>query len=637
MLGTRAVAASIALAAGAAGIFLAAHHPSPPGLALTVFILWCAAAIRNRRLWLVVLPACLPATDFSPWTGWIAFDEFDLVVLGAIAAGNVRIAGSQGDRTPAEVPSNPQLLPHRGLALALLCVASTALASFRGVTADGSPAFGWYDGYADPLNALRVGKSVIYAVLLWPVLRQEWRRSEADAARCVATGMLVGAAVVVIAVLWERAAYPGLLDFSEPYRTVALFWEMNFGGAAIDSYLAMAASFVAWAVAQARTPIRYGVAAVLAVLFEYACLTTFSRGVYFAVFGSLVVLAILLARRGPRPDSPRWRRNAKVALIIVMLLQGVAVIGNDSFMLARMKRSTHDFGSRLAHWNNGLHLLRGPTDWWLGKGLGRLPAEYAATVPQGEFSGDAKIVSASAQSYLRLSGPRRSAALAGLYALTQRVSIEPIAYQAAFDIRTDTAMRLGVSLCEVHLLYESECRRATARVLPGGARWQRLTLSLEGPSLPSRTWPPRSTVFAITLLDSNTVADLDNIALSGGGGANLLRNGDFSSRLSHWFPVAKDYFVPWHIDNLALELLIEQGIVGLTTFVLLLGYALASLLSRQGRESRLAPFLAASLTGALLVGLVSSIVDVPRVAFLLFFLSFLSIQLGEPRVCLDPR
>ena len=198
-------------------------------------------------------------------------------------------------------------------------------------------------------------------------------------------------------------------------------------------------------------------------------------------------------------------------------------------------------------------------------------------------------------------------------------------------------MRLGVSLCEVHLLYESECRRATARVLPGGARWQRLTLSLQGPSLPSRTWPPRSTVFAITLLDSNTVADLDNIALSGGGGANLLRNGDFSSRLAHWFPVAKDYFVPWHIDNLALELLIEQGVVGLTTFVLLLGYALASLLSRRSRELTLAPFIAASLTGALLVGLVSSIVDVPRVAFLLFFLSFLSIQLGEPRVGLDPR
>jgi hypothetical protein len=41
----------------------------------------------------------------------------------------------------------------------------------------------------------------------------------------------------------------------------------------------------------------------------------------------------------------------------------------------------------------------------------------------------------------------------------------------------------------------------------------------------------------------------------------------------------------------------------------------------------LAPYLAASLSGAMVVGLVSSVMDVPRVAFLWYWLAFLALQL----------
>ena len=70
----------------------------------------------------------------------------------------------------------------------------------------------------------------------------------------------------------------------------------------------------------------------------------------------------------------------------------------------------------------------------------------------------------------------------------------------------------------------------------------------------------------------------------------LLANDDFAEGMARWFPVAQGYFVPWHVDNLALELLIERGAVSLA---------------------------AAALAGALLVGCVSSLLDMPRVAVLL--------------------
>ena len=99
--------------------------------------------------------------------------------------------------------------------------------------------------------------------------------------------------------------------------------------------------------------------------------------------------------------------------------------------------------------------------------------------------------------------------------------------------------------------------------------------------------------------------------------------GDFSRGLSHWFPAAQVHFLPWHIDNLYLELLIERGLLGL----LLAGLALAAALRRGiyaggagGQTSQLSDALAAGVAGGLLVGIWGSVMDVPRVAFLLFLL-----------------
>ena len=65
----------------------------------------------------------------------------------------------------------------------------------------------------------------------------------------------------------------------------------------------------------------------------------------------------------------------------------------------------------------------------------------------------------------------------------------------------------------------------------------------------------------------------------------------------------------------------------LLAFVLCLGFALRRLVGAAGRAPPIAPFLAASLCGALFVGAVSSVMDVPRVAFLLFLLSLFAVEI----------
>jgi len=136
-------------------------------------------------------------------------------------------------------------------------------------------------------------------------------------------------------------------------------------------------------------------------------------------------------------------------------------------------------------------------------------------------------------------------------------------------------------------------------------------------------------MLSLSVVNAGGAADFDNVSLIGAYPAQPLENGDFSGGMAHWFPAAQAYFLPWHIDNLFLELLIERGFVGLLLFAALTAYALWHLVFGRARASALAPYLAASLCGALLVGLVSSLMDVPRVAFLFCFFAFVSTLVAQ--------
>jgi len=614
---------SILAAGGAwiAGATLAWHHPVYPYIALVAYAAWCWIALRWDA-WPIVLLGALPVAHAGPWTGWIVFDEFDLVALGAIGAAQARMAWLARSREGS--PGSP--LPVPGWTLVLVCtfLAATMLAWARAFV-DQVPAGGWFAGYEDGLNSLRIAKSAIYAFVFLPTLREAARHSKVDLFRRTALGMVCGTIVVSIAAISERLAYPGLVDFSEPYRTVALFWEMHVGGAALDAFLAMAAPFVAWTVVRASTSVRFAAAAAFALAVEYVCLTTFSRGVYLAVSSSVVALTLWLVRRGEMRDWIRARRLAALALIAALLLQAAFVLGGDSYLLRRIKSSATDLGTRLVHWRNGLALLDGPLDTLLGIGLGRFPRVYAASAPDGKLPGEARVSVSPRGSRLVLNGPQ-GAARPGSFALTQRTILTPGPHHVVIELRSAAAVRIAVGVCETHLLYDVRCELGEALVEPTST-WQRVTIPLHGAPIPDGR--SRSTVFSLQLPVPGSTAEIRSVSLTDESDVNALHNADFEHGLAHWYPVARDDFLPWHIDSLPLELLIERGMLGLATFALLVGYALRGLLAERNQGLTAAPFLAASLLGALLVGLVSSVLDVPRVAFLLLYLIAVSLASSE--------
>jgi len=635
------IALGVALLCLVAGIALTWHHPLWPVATLLLFGLWCVAAARHSSWWLFAVPALLPLLNFSPWTGWLMVEEFDLLLLATLAGGYYALAVRKQDGDGGRLAV---LFPRWVAAVGLVGL----MGLWRGFVDAGSWSLDWFAGYADAANSLRVFKSLGFALLLSPMLRREMVRDQARSVVLLASGMVAGLTVVAAAAMWERAVFPGVFDFSSHYRTAALFWEMHVGGAALDAYLALAAPFAIWALMRARSPAAWLAAACLLVLVVYAVLTTFSRGAYLAVAAPALLLGFLLWWPGHVALLKQvrmqgwlagWRAKAGVVLAAALVMEVTAVLGGGSFMAERLADAGQDLGSRMAHWQNGLTLLDQPQQKWLGIGLGRLPANYARQVAGGEFSGEMhwrseSVAGQASNAFVSLTGPKSQRNLAGSFELTQRVGqIQPGLLGVRLNVRVWDKVALELYVCERHLLYDRACKSAHVRVAPaiqdGQVVWQPLLVSLKGPVVNVGTgFAKRLLMFSVGVLGTGARVDIDNIQLIGSSGAAVLENGDFADGLAHWFGAAQTYFLPWHLDNLYLELLVERGILGFLMLIMPVVFVWRYLVFGAGRQNSMAPYLAAALSGALLTGLVSSIMDVPRVAFLLCLLTLMGAQIS---------
>lgn len=299
----RVLALLLALAAGAGALALAAHHPLSAMLALAA----TAGALLASAAWpglvLVAVPGLMPLLGLAPYTGWLVAEEFDIAVL-ALAAGALARHALAPARQDADGPSPPRLATVAAVLLVATWTAATALAAWRGWADAGgaaavSPALAWWQGYREPLNALRMAKPTLALLLLWPAWGVARRAiGSAAASRRLAAGLTLGLVLTALACLWERIAFTGLMNFSTDYRTTGPFWEMHVGGAALDGFLALSLPFAVWWWRGLRQPAAWAAVTGVLLLAAYAALTTFSRIVYLALPLGLGVLLVLQARQG---------------------------------------------------------------------------------------------------------------------------------------------------------------------------------------------------------------------------------------------------------------------------------------------------------------------------------------------------
>jgi O-antigen ligase len=351
---------------------------------------------------------------------------------------------------------------------------------------------------------------------------------------------------------------------------------------------------------------------------------------YDSSFALLLVQGLLVW--SARSKKPLWGESLRVQGLlvgaVVIVAGAVAVFAGGAYMGGRFASAEQDLAGRTQHWREGLSLLRSPAEWLVGKGLGRFPESYYYAARDPLFPGSYRLVITDGNAMLTLAGPRYPTRFGDLFRIAQRVPAARGAYVATFDVRAEAKVQIHVEVCEQHLLYNEACAIAAPVIEATDGSWRRIVVPLDGRQISGGRWyAPRLAFFSLAVASSGQRVDLDNVGLVGPSGADLVANGGFEDGTARWFIISERHHLPWHIKNIALDVLFDQGIVGLLLFGLLVGGALWRLVWGGARGHPLAPYLAASLIGFLVIGAFDSLLDVPRVALLFYLLVLLSLAL----------
>lgn len=582
----------------------------PQAWAVVLLLLVLAGVCwRWQGSWLIVVPAALPLLDGSYFSGRLFWNEFDSLLLLVLA---VTYARSR-EHTRTAWPGKWPLVMYGVSVLASLFIGLLPLAALD---------LNAFSHYTSSYHALPAVKGFAFALAFLPLIQAEWHRQPQRFSTRLALGMTLGLVLELAYVVWERVTFSGLMNFATGFRITGSFPGMHIGGASIEAYLVIAAPF-AWLWAWQHRRIGSTLAAGgLYALAAYGIMVTFSRGGQAAfVLATILLLGgfmLLMRKAGTRAVS------GSLVLLVGVVAAGLVAwpIVSGKFSQSRLATIQVDMGTRTAHWRDAINILAQAGNPVLGAGSGTFPSAFYWYSSTPERPASYAFVREAGNVLLRLGGGE------SLY-FEQKIPLKPRhAYRLQMDVRSSAkAAALTVPVCEKALLYSFSCVWNTVKLTANDTHWQHREILIrtdnfnEAGSLFVR--PVKLSLFN---QDKTTTIDVDNVVVLDEAGRNLLSNGDFTQGMQDWF-FSTDSHLAWHAKNLFIHVLFEQGWLGLIAFVLLIMTAGISLLKRAGRDA-MALTLMVSLTAFLVVGMVDSLIDEPRLDFLFFWLLLIALTSG---------
>lgn len=553
--------------------------------------------------WLLVVPVALPVLDLAPWSGRFFLDEFDLLMAMTLAVMILR----GRPRLVLSWPPLARLAMAAFLGLALISMV-IGMADLPAIDVNA------FSSYWSPYNSLRVAKGILWGVVVLFLARRSCEDLDRFT-RWLAVGMGLGLLAVCLAGAWERWLFSGLTDLDASYRIVGLFSSMHTGGGHIEAYMAAALPFLwlglrTWKSALLTAP--------LLILATYVLIYTVSRGGALA-FGAIFVILVIGSARMAWLEE---KRRGQLLPILALVGAATVLIGGISggYFQQRFTQTSEDTQTRWSHWRETLAMT---DDTWsarlFGMGLGSFPRVFLERGAVGERPATYAFVASRTGRALRLGTG------ATLY-YAQRVPIMPnTAYRVLADVRADTGQaRLDVPICEKQMLDSRNCVWKGFDVT-GDGKWRRYEHVIHSGELGAggvlRHLP---TEFVLYNASKNGVLEIDNVQLLDAAGHNLLGNGTFEDGGDRWFFKTHSH-LPWHIKNVWVHLVFEQGWLGLAAFLALTGLALTRAAKAAWRGQVLAWVFLAALIGMLSIGLFDSLLDAPRLTLLLMAFSLLAV------------
>jgi len=575
---------------------------------LCLLFLACGLAVWYRPILVfAIVPAALPVLDLAPLSGRFFLDEFDLLLLLCLPIAYLR-------RPSEKLPRRRSGLDGIFVFLVALFACSYLVGIARGLLPWQFPDANAFNNYFSPYNALRVGKGALWGLLFYVVMKR-FQATEVAVRRSLEWGMVAGLAMTVAVVIWERVAFSGLTNFSSNYRVTGPFSAIHTGGAQIEAYLAVAAPFLAALILRSSGWVVRSAGAFLLLATTYCLMVTFSRNGYsaFAV-ASLVFLVGAVLKEG------LWRKRTLLLTAVAALMLAVALpIYKGEFAQTRMSQVEGDLDTRESHWADALSIRS--TDWLttiFGMGVGRYPESNYWRGTALRRTGTYRLEEEAGNGYLRLTSGD------SIY-VEQLVRIEPgQRYVLRLDVRPSIPnSKIAVPVCEKWMLTSYRCHWLSIKLGDEVGRWQSVASSFTARQPLSDKWfAARPVKLALYYSAKASTIDVDNVRLETVDGNNLLRNGDYSAGLDHWY-FSTDGHLQWHIKSLPLSVLFDQGWFGLASLAALVSFALF-----RGLRGALAGDIhssaaLASLCAFLVVGIFDTVIDAPRFLFLFLLLIWL--------------
>jgi hypothetical protein len=273
---------------------------------------------------------------------------------------------------------------------------------------------------------------------------------------------------------------------------------------------------------------------------------------------------------------------------------------------------------RQSHWNDALAIR--DANWMtsiFGMGIGRYPETNYWRSAEGRRSATYRLVSTDGNTYLRLS-PGNS-----LY-IDQLVDVQPDQqYVLTLDVRASVPnATITAPICEKWMLTSYNCIWQTMNVGKESGVWRSLETKFSAKELSTSPWfSQRPVKLSLYYSVPDSIVDIDNVRLRTLQGVDLLRNGDFSNGLDHWF-FATDGHLQWHIKSLYYGILFDQGWVGLAAFIAFISLALSLGVRNAYKGDNFSAAGLAALVSFLVVGLFDTLIDAPRFLLLLALLAW---------------
>lgn len=285
---------TIGLALIAFTLYQAATFPSFSFVILAILATIFISQLFNQHSWLICLPICLIAFDFSAFSGRFIFNELDFIMLMVI--GTALVTQQFQQKISVSIFA---LLPFTLTTLAITSINFNELWEAINEPLTQNP---YYSG----LYSFKIAKGLIYGLTLALLFHNQYKRNSTTLIKCLIMGGWFGSLIMFLTVLWERhtlvpllnmqpwwAIASSLLDFTSSYRVTGLFSDMHTGGEAIDGiYLLLVPLNLFGFYWFERNSLRF-ISLVALFIICYCIMVGFTRATYFSMAISIFSFAIL--------------------------------------------------------------------------------------------------------------------------------------------------------------------------------------------------------------------------------------------------------------------------------------------------------------------------------------------------------